>query len=168
MDVLLVRHGHALELSDYLKSGGSSDEGRPLSEEGVSKMSKAAQGLSTLVDALQVVAASPLVRAQQTAELIAEAYSNVELVTLPALSPMGRKEDVLTWLARQESEAILALVGHEPSISALTSWLLCPQAQPFIEFKKGMACLISFNAAIAPGQAELKWLLPSRVLRKLC
>ena len=163
-----MTQGHAIELADDLQSSGSSKDGRPLSEEGASKMSKAAQGLYTLIDSLQVVAASPLVRAQQTAELIAEAYSNIELVTLPALSPMGRKEDVLTWLSRQEGEAILALVGHEPSISALASWLLCPQAQPFIEFKKGMACLLSFNTEIAPGRAELKWLLPSRVLRKLC
>lgn len=167
MDLILFRHAHAEELADYLRSGGTSDEGRPLTEEGVSKMSKAVQGLKTLVTSLQVVAASPLVRAQQTAELIAEGFTPAELVTLPALAPGGHVDDVVDWLSRQEVDAVLALVGHEPSISALASWLLCPKSQPFLVFKKGMGCMLSFPAAVAPGQAELKWLLPSKVLRKL-
>lgn len=167
MEVVLFRHGHAEELAEYLKGGGTSDEGRPLTEEGVAKMSKAVQGLKTLLNSIQVVAASPLLRAQQTAELVAEGYPSAELVTLPALAPGGRSDEVVEWLARQEGDSTIALVGHSPSIGTLTSWLLSPRDNAFIEFKKGMACLLTFPGIVAPGQGELRWLMPSKALRRL-
>src|ERR1035437_9242251 len=62
----IIRHASAEERSAFAATGKSNDR-RPLTDEGRRKMTEAAEGLRALVPHLDVIAASPLVRAQQTA-----------------------------------------------------------------------------------------------------
>ncbi len=166
MDVLVVRHAIAEDREIFARSGKSDTE-RPLTDKGRERMKRGARGLLQLVAHLDILATSPLVRAVETAQILAAEYGDIEPTTVAALRPEGTPEDVLTWLQEQTQAATLALVGHEPHLSMLVSWLARKDAEPFLEFKKGGACLLSFYDEVCAGGAVLRWLLTPAQLRDL-
>lgn len=147
---------------------GVPDALRPLSARGRVKMRRAARGLERLVPELDGLATSPLVRARQTAEILAEDLEGFPSpAVLEALAPDGRWEDLVAWLGGQEPGARVAWVGHEPSLSTAASRLLSGLDRSFLRFKKGAAALLAFDAAPAPGAARLLWLATPGQLRRL-
>src|SRR5438034_11639970 len=70
-EIYLIRHGLAEERGDSWPD----DAKRPLTDEGISRMRKSVRGLSRLGVTLDVVLTSPLVRARQTAEIVAAGVS---------------------------------------------------------------------------------------------
>src|SRR5262245_56535456 len=85
-ELYLIRHGIAEERSDAWPD----DAKRPLTDQGMSRMRKAARGLERLGVSFDVVLTSPLVRARQTAEIVASAFSpKPQLVTIDSLAPGG-------------------------------------------------------------------------------
>jgi phosphohistidine phosphatase len=68
---------------------------------------------------------SPLVRAIQTAELVAAGLSSgVAVETLPALDPEDDPRSVCAALAALAADAVVILVGHEPGLSAVGALLV--------------------------------------------
>src|SRR5687768_9494137 len=134
--LLVVRHAIAEEREEFARTG-QEDSLRPLTAEGRKKMRRGADGLRTVVPAIDVLATSPLVRAVQTAEIVAEAYGGLEMVTVQELSPDSELPAFLRWLGTQASGRMVAIVGHEPHLSGLTSWLLTGRNRSFISLKKG-------------------------------
>jgi phosphohistidine phosphatase len=68
---------------------------------------------------------SPLVRAIQTAELVASGlHATIAVDTLPALAPEDNPRDVRAALATLPADAIVVLVGHEPGLSAVGALLV--------------------------------------------
>ncbi|MBI3789426.1 MAG: phosphohistidine phosphatase SixA [Gemmatimonadetes bacterium] len=165
MRILLVRHAIAEERDTWAKTGASDDQ-RPLTPEGAKKMKKAAKGLMELVPQLAAIATSPLTRAWQTAEIVANQYHGRSADVLPALAPDGKREDVLTWINQFEGGTV-ALVGHEPDLGELTGWLIARRPEIGIEFKKGGAALLEFGTQRDAGTAVLRWLLTNGHLRAL-
>jgi phosphohistidine phosphatase len=70
MKLLIIRHAVAEERDAWANTGKSDDE-RPLTTEGRGKMARNARGLREGVPSVDLVATSPLVRARQTAEIVA-------------------------------------------------------------------------------------------------
>src|SRR5258706_7668086 len=66
-ELYLVRHGVAEERGDAWPD----DAKRPLTDEGISRMRKVTRGLAELGVSLDLILTSPLVRARQTAEILA-------------------------------------------------------------------------------------------------
>jgi len=163
--VLLVRHAIAQDREVWARRHRS-DDARPLTAEGRRRMAAAARGLRALVPDLEAVASSPLKRAIETAEILARAYDGHQVERLSALAPGGSAEDVLEWLSGQGA-ACVALVGHEPDLSSLASWLLLDAVAPLFTFKKGGACLLEFGETLEAGEAALRWLLQPKHLRGL-
>jgi phosphohistidine phosphatase len=163
VNVLVIRHGPAGNPEAW-KAEGRDDRLRPLSPDGKKDMREAAHGLATLQPQVNVVASSPLVRAVQTAEIVASEY-DCEVVTVDALTPDEDPAKTLEWLREQAAETV-ALVGHEPQLSTLISYMLAGKRTAFIELKKGGACLLE-AASISPGSSILKWLLTRRELIRL-
>jgi phosphohistidine phosphatase len=166
MDVLVVRHAIA-EDRDIFAQSGKPDTQRPLTDKGRERMRQGARGLQKLVPDIDLLATSPLVRAAETAEIVSAAYGDIGLTTVSALRPEGSSEDVLTWLQEQDSDATLGLVGHEPNLSMLVSWLTTRDDESFVEFKKGVACPLSFYDDVYAGGAVIRWLLTPAQLRAL-
>jgi phosphohistidine phosphatase len=74
---------------------------------------------------------SPLVRAVQTAEIVAGELELTDGVSVrPELSPAHDPRDVVQALAAAKPGGPLALVGHEPGLSMLASALLGDTAFP--------------------------------------
>jgi phosphohistidine phosphatase len=164
VNVLVIRHGPAGDPEAW-ESEGRDDRLRPLSPDGKKDMRQAASGLATLQPHVDVVATSPLVRAVQTAEIIASEYG-CEVITADALTPEEDPARTLVWLGTQRTDWTVALVGHEPHLSALISHMLAGKRTAFVELKKGGACLLEV-AAFSPGSCTLKWLLTRRELVRL-
>lgn len=162
MHLLLIRHARAEE-----RMLNKRDRTRALTQDGRRRMHKAARGLRTLVPQLTHIATSPLLRARQTAEIVAAVYDPSEIVSLPALSPGAEAHDVLAWLLTQTNEAVFALVGHEPELSQLAGWLLSGKLSGFVQFKKGAAAFIEFAETPAAGKGKLEWLLTAAQLAAL-
>lgn len=167
MELLVVRHGVAEEKETF-DATGQDDSLRPLTKAGVRKMERVAKGLRTLVPSLDLVATSPFKRAQQTARIVADAYGDVELERLEALTPDGKPEAFLAWLRERSSDDRVAAVGHEPHLGSLVTWMLAGEAvEGRIAFRKGGACLLQFDDRPEAGKATLIWSLPPSVLRRL-
>ncbi|MES2857246.1 MAG: phosphoglycerate mutase family protein, partial [Bdellovibrionota bacterium] len=71
MKLLVVRHAIAMKREDFK---GKSDDSRPLTEAGISKMKRNAEGLASLVSAPALLVTSPLVRAVQTFDILRETW----------------------------------------------------------------------------------------------
>jgi phosphohistidine phosphatase len=68
---------------------------------------------------------------------------------------------------RKQKAGHVAVVGHEPSISLILSWLLTGTERRIFSFRKGGACLLEFSGEIGAGTATLLWALTPAQLRDL-
>lgn len=165
MDVLLIRHAKAEERESFALTGAD-DALRPLTKTGTRQMRRIAEGLHSLVPRIDAIASSPLLRAQETAEILAATYGR-PAVPLPPLAPGHPPSELLLWLRSQGDNQTVALVGHEPDLGLLASWLLTGGRRSFMTVKKGGACLIRLEHGIKGGGGVLAWLLSGRQLREL-
>jgi phosphohistidine phosphatase len=165
MHLLLIRHAIAADRSDF----ESSDELRPLTEEGKKKMQRAARGLRVAVPSIELLATSPLVRAVATGAILEEAFADqrprLVVREIDELRPGAEPDDLLGWLDLQSADPI-ALVGHEPDLSELLARLI-GAARPFHRFRKGGAACVAFPGRVEAGAGTLVWALPPGLLREL-
>jgi len=158
----LMRHGLAAEQgAEY-----PNDDDRPLTTEGIERLRQQVAGLRGLDVRLDRVLTSPLVRAAQTAEILAAGVEcTAPLVIVDALRPGGRFEALTAALSRLGADKAVALVGHMPSIGQFAARLI--GAQGPLQFKKGSVCRIDMDTLPPAGAGELQWLVPPRALRAL-
>lgn len=165
MKLLLVRHAIA-EDAETFSADASADARRPLTEIGRKKMRKGANRLRAQLERMELLACSPLVRARETAEIIARAYGDVPIVERPELDYRFPPEAVVDWLAQCPEETIVA-VGHEPQLSRLSGLLLAGESRSLIVFRKGGAAFFEFPGRAAVGKGVLHWVLTAGQLRNL-
>jgi phosphohistidine phosphatase len=159
IQLYLVRHGIAAERGDAWPD----DAKRPLTSRGIARMRREAAALARIDVAFDVVLTSPLARAKQTADVLAEHMpSKPGVVVVKSLAPGGRYHDLVEDLSRQHKRRI-ALVGHEPDMSTLAAKLLGMRGG--IDFKKGAICRIDFDALPPTGPGYLRWLATPKMLR---
>jgi phosphohistidine phosphatase len=166
MRIVVVRHGIAGDRESVARTGRPPEE-RPLTAEGRARMAQVASGLRRLVDPLDALVTSPLVRARETAELIVEAFGGPKPVIEDALSPGGEPAAVVAALRELDPDATVALVGHEPDLSRLVGFFVTGAAASVIDLKKGAACLVRFDGVPAAGGGMIVWALPPKALRRL-
>lgn len=130
-------------------------------------MRSASRGILRLVPNIDSLATSPLERALQTAEILSDVYGGLDMSVLDDLAPNGERRAVLTWLQMQPEGTTAAVIGHEPYLGEMASWLLSTPESGFIGLKKGGACLLEWPSHVTAGDAKLCWLLTAGQLRKL-
>jgi phosphohistidine phosphatase len=161
-EIYVIRHGLAEERGDAWPD----DTKRPLSEDGISAMRKAARGLGRLGVAMDVVLTSALVRAKQTAELVAGGLNpRPPVTTVESLAPGGTYQEIVADLEKQSRRKRIALVGHEPGIGEFAARLIGSRHP--IEFKKGAVCRIDVDSIPPSGPGDLRWLLTVKILRSV-
>lgn len=147
MLIYLVRHGDAVPEEE-----AGSDRDRWLSAKG----REAARILGRLLREQAVtpdaILASPLPRAVQTAELLANALDYfAPIVSLRCLEP-GAQPRVAANEAMARGGAVV-IVGHEPSISSLGAFLLGRPAFP--PFRTAQCCAIEHGKPTFTARADL-------------
>jgi phosphohistidine phosphatase len=132
----------------------------------MAELRRAVRRLPRLGVLLDVVVTSPLVRARQTAEIVAGAFDpRPPIVNAESLAPGGSFASVVADLEKQSRRAQIAIVGHEPGIGELATRLIGGRHP--IPFKKGAICRIDVETLPPGGPGDLRWFLPPKVLRNL-
>ena len=165
MELFLVRHATALPLPEG--AGEEADDARPLTPKGVRRFRKVVRGLAALGVELDLILTSPKRRALETAELLAHLLQGEVRVSPHLAEPPGEE-----LLAEIPQEGRVALVGHEPYLSALLARLLFGDLLGgsvrdilegrFVLKKGGVAWL---EGTPRPGGMALKALFPPKVFR---
>jgi phosphohistidine phosphatase len=138
-----------------------------LTPAGSKKFAAAVPGLTEIGVTIDFVLTSPLVRARDTAMLLADGLKPKPAVSeVEALAPGGRPQAITEAIKTHvKKHRRLALVGHEPDLGELAARLL--GARGSVEFKKGGICLIETDGATPTGPGTLQWMLTPKALRAL-
>lgn len=161
-ELYLVRHAIAAERGEEWPD----DTKRPLTEDGIRRFREAAAGVTALGVEIDEIFTSPLVRARQTADLLATALEPTPPVKLlDALAPGHTPAATMAQLAKLARRRRIALVGHEPDLGELAAYLI--GAQRALAFKKGAVCRIDVQGLTSRRAGALLWFLPPKVLRKV-
>jgi phosphohistidine phosphatase len=132
----LIRHGIAEERGNY-----EDDAQRPLTDEGHKKTKQVAKRLYELGLRFDLLQTSPLVRAQQTADIFMDLFATpVERST--ELAPEGDFETWLSWVSEwlsehpQPAKASLGIIGHEPDLTSWAEMLIWGEIRSGLVLKK--------------------------------
>lgn len=151
MKLYFMRHGEA---SDEAKS----DELRPLTEKGAQRIHLAGKALKKINVSLDFIYASPRLRAQQTAQIMAE-YLKRDVETRDELNFNFSVDFLRSVVTGKEDEAHILLVGHNPSLSEVIQAV----SGANVNLKTGSIARIDLYPPALRG-ALLKWLLSPRLL----
>jgi phosphohistidine phosphatase len=143
------------------------DADRALTPEGTRKMTRVAAGLKRLRVVPDVILSSPLRRAQETAAVLATVLTPDRTVEIyPPLAPGHAAADILKGLQVHRRAHAVMLVGHQPDMGELASFLLSGSAAlAQLDFKKGGVAAIAVPALPPQSSGTLRWLLTPKQLR---
>ncbi len=131
----LIRHGIA-------ENGYEDDTQRPLSDEGHKKTRLVAKRLHELGLRFDLLQTSPLVRAQQTANIFADIFDACAVQQSDELAPKGSFEAWIGWASKwieqhpQPAKASLGIIGHEPDLSTWAEMLIWGESKGTLVLKK--------------------------------
>jgi phosphohistidine phosphatase len=158
MKLIIVRHAAAVDSSSAI-----CDEERFLTPEGRVFFRKTSRTMLKNGVEPSVILTSPLLRAVQTADILAETLSFCgPLLVRNELRPGFGIKKLEHLLGEYRSVDELVLVGHEPDLSGvIVSLLSLPGG---FSFKKGAAVALKINAADLSAPAQFKWLAVGKKL----
>lgn len=152
-----VRHGAAADAQEWR----GSDFDRPLTDKGRKQMARVAKRLTQAEIEVDLVLTSPLVRARETATIIARELGVEQVIDERRLADGFDSRTLEDILREQNAIEHLMLVGHEPTMSQTVGRVI---GDARIEFKKGaIACVNLPDPGSATG--TLLWLVPPKLPR---
>jgi phosphohistidine phosphatase len=162
MYIYLLRHaiaeGHG-EVSDFE---------RALTEEGKEKMQQVGLGMKRLGLIFDEIISSPYIRAWQTAKIAADQLSHRSpIVTCDGLGCGFSMTGLFKFLEQYADRRRLLLVGHEPDMSMLTSFMISGDRDAGIRFKKASLACIEMPSLTHESRGELQWLLGPSQLQQI-
>ena len=152
----LLRHAHAADRDTWLRS----DDERPLTERGRRQAEDLGNHLAGMRFAPDAILTSPLVRARETAEIVA-GLLGVGVRLEARLGEALDRDTVTSILADAGNPRRPILVGHDPDFSELATWLV---GAP-VPLRKGAFARIDVELPLAAGTGVLRWLLPPEAVR---
>lgn len=163
MTLYVLRHG----IAENTAPGGD-DRARRLTAIGRRRTRQVAGGLHELGVEFDLLLTSPLVRAAQTAAIVAGVYNGRpaprELAQLAAgVAPA----EILTALKAFANNKSIMIVGHEPALGRLVSLVLAGSPDAIAISLKKAGCVKLELSAIGPHSATLVWILTPGQLRRL-
>ena len=158
MKLIFVRHAAAIDRNADLP-----DARRYLTPEGRSYFRKTARTMRKQGVAPDLILASPLLRAVQTADILAERLKYTgELVATDDLAPGFDLPGMERLLAKAGNAGEVCFVGHEPDLSLLVVKLLgLPQG---FRFRKGSALRLDADLDKLRGTVAFRWLAAGKEL----
>ena len=157
MRCYFLRHGIAAEPESW----SGSDFDRPLTREGRERMEREAKAIDELGIELDCIVTSPLLRAKETAELVAARLGRgVKVIEDDRLAEGFNLERLGAILSSHPDAKSIMLVGHEPTMSITIGRAI---GNASIELKKAALAGIDFGDGAAPS-GTLLFLIPPKVL----
>ena len=153
--VHLLRHAHA---GDAFKWIGD-DDLRPLTDKGRKQCERLGAFLEKHAVRPDVIVTSPMVRAAQTAEIVAAKLDMTVRTDQRLADGFGQRE---LWALLDETGAReVMFVGHDPDFSSLLAYLIDAAG---ISMKKGALATVDIRTKLGDGEGELRWLVPPELL----
>jgi len=153
MKLLLVRHAAAAEPGEFK----GSDLERPLTAEGRKKARQVFERLAALYPDLEWILTSVARRAVETGDILARCVGKARQCQSERLNPGCGIKDLARAIAElPETPECMAVVGHEPDLSALLAHI-AGAGTLRVEFKKAACAEVEINRLC---KGELKALLP--------
>lgn len=134
MELILWRHAEALD--------GTPDLERRLTSRGVKQAQRVATWLHKQLPDSARILVSPAVRAQQTAQALAD-EGRRKFRTVDAVAPGAQAHDVLAAADWPNSRLAVVIVGHQPTLGWVVSTLLAGEAREWSIRKAGVWWLSS-------------------------
>jgi len=156
MELLLMRHGEAVDVRS-----ATNDHDRWLTNAGRRTVHHVGEALAQRDLQYSCIYTSPLVRAVQTAEILAAKQPHFDgpLKIAPALSiEEGTSTEALQLLDDASDEDLIVMVSHMPKIGVLAAHL-CKQATG-LSFRTASACLLN----VKRGKGRIEWMLDPSTL----
>jgi len=163
MQAIFIRHGSAEP------AGPVHDADRALTDKGREEVRATAKAIADMGLAAGRVLASPLLRAVQSAEIVADVHGAPEPEVVECLAPPGEFARLNERLAELSDEGVetVALVGHTPSLEDLISRLVAGARGIALSLSKAGAACVDMPPPDSADRAELRWLLRRKQLAKL-
>jgi phosphohistidine phosphatase len=157
MRVYFLRHGVA-ERRDHWTGP---DAARPLTAEGIDRMTKQAGAMAKLGLRPDLIVTSPMRRAAQTAEIVAARLDLTDQLVTDDRLASGFDLHAFSRVVKDHSTAPeVMLVGHEPDFSQVIGQLT--GGVRLVLKKGGLACADVYGGSLASG--ELLWLATPQLL----
>lgn len=154
MILYVVRHAEAVVGSDTLQ-----EEWRFLTEDGRSAAKKMSSSIAKIGPKPWLTITSPLTRAVQTAEIVAEkACRKNVVVASELLLPGADISELVAHLKSCRDAKRVMLVGHEPQLGSLVATLL-GRAEETISLKKGACVTLKLDTGTDDKPAGFLWYL---------
>ena len=154
MILYIMRHAEAVAGSDSLQ-----DSWRYLTEKGRSVAEKAASQITRNSPKPRLTITSPLTRAVQTAEIIAQKACRKNIVVASELLLPGNEiVDIITHLDGCHDAKRVMLVGHEPQLGQLVAQLL-GHPQDEVVMKPGSCVALELSQHSSKKPAAFLWYL---------
>jgi phosphohistidine phosphatase len=164
MNVYLVRHGEAAAVGGHVLR----DADRPLTPRGESDIVLMAEALAKLDGRVALILASPLVRAQQTAQILAgKLHGGPPVLTTENLAPGFRPKALLAEIAASGTPAGIVAVGHQPDMGVFLSYLVADASHAAVAFSPGAAAKVAVHFSPGGRDATLHWLLTPEAVHRL-
>jgi phosphohistidine phosphatase len=159
MELYFLRHGIAADRAEW----EGDDAARPLTQKGRDSLANVGSTMAGLGLEFGLILTSPLLRARETAEIVARRLRVPDrLKEEPRLGPgfdLLRLRAILKEGQDGDKSALL-LVGHEPDFSQTVSELI---GGGTLVMKKGGLARVRLDS-LRPPKGHLVWLVPPKIL----
>ncbi len=151
MKLYIFRHGEA---EDIGKNGVFLDEERQLTEKGRREAQKVGAYLKAKNHRLKLLLHSPLVRAVQTAEILASELG-CEKKSVEELSTDFGVRTYLEVLSKHKELETLGIVAHQPTLTKLISTLISGEHHTQLHFEPCSLAIVRVGSTLTGGDLQL-------------
>src|SRR5690242_13671808 len=133
LKLYVLRHGQA---GAHVDDSGK-DAVRPLTAEGRKEIGEIANSLKRLDVSFDLIAASPLKRALETAKIVADKLKTKNLEQWDELKATSDSSALFRRLSGLKGKLRILLVGHEPHLSGIVGEIISGKSSVRVGLKKG-------------------------------
>jgi phosphohistidine phosphatase len=170
IELVFIRHAVAMDREDFQKKAKMDDAFRPLTAKGRNRLEKMTRIMKRRwVKDFDLIISSPYTRARQSAEVVSQVYSEKKVVECAELVPQSPPQAFIKWMKSQNFRGhSFAVVGHEPNLSSLVTYLLAGHEYNFLEFKKSgiLSLELDMVKSLGPSSARLQWFVAPKMILK--
>jgi phosphohistidine phosphatase len=160
MNLYLIRHSIAETISP-----GKKDFDRELTLQGQDTLRNAAAYWNKIIHGFDLIITSPLVRAVQTSDIIADSFGyNREVIKDNNLAT-GAKTSALIEILNTYGLENIACIGHQPDLSFHISNLISTNGC-VLHFPPAAICKIRFAGSAKFSKGELIYLIPPEIFKQ--
>jgi phosphohistidine phosphatase len=161
MELYVLRHGEAGARLEIM----ARDSGRSLTAAGRDEVQLIAKRISSLKLKFDHIVTSPLVRARETAEVVARTQKS-KVEEWDELKPEGDRQAFYRRLSKLKADSSVLVVGHEPYLSTMICDMIGAPGGRMLLKKAGLA-RVRVGTFTPKVSGELRWLLSPGIIKKL-